>query len=1040
MGFNLHNNKVKDLLLSEAIDRTASFKEAMFDKEAMPEAIGQRHLRNAINLSRVKIVPGPRVQQIAAAIEANFASFLRERIKIDGKSRLVSVKPGFKGPMSVDFADNIEVIAPSQQPGINNAVDQAGTGEQLPPPPQVNTDQLGHLYFRYGFTRTILPTEDQPEGQATMSALEEFQESIIDPLGVQTEQGGLFDILDFVHDLQTNKFAVVPAHNTSGVASYKLQQFIDQQSQSAPQSPNSQWLAKLSADSKRFMSRYNPQAQPTKPQFYTTGSKKTRSASSSKRGLNDVLAPDIERMTTESELGRVISFKIAAGYRLDNKGLQNTISLTVKDEIQKLMDKIEETTGNKEQAMLAGRQRSIFEWRRWKTQYNKMLSVYKAIEIWVESRGDRFQNEIRDYDAEMSKPEYLRNPQKMLLIHQTWGWSFRPKTEGTITGEGTEPNPASLRVYTEELPPIENPSPQYQELQDKVRRMANVPFDYKHMQMILQNLTIRSGPNKLKWDIDPDQFVDPSKVLQTYCDGFSDRLGQYEDEFRRAPLVPPVRETSSGIVFDPAGANLGLIHLRRNGEGVVRMLKKYGRAAKQLIQGLSKIDFKSIMDPDLKRVLYLYSRAFLGAEVLHTWLQSIQSPEQLSESLVMKREHRAGTPFDANTPMDERGATAFDYLKEYGYYVAKLMDIVRAIPYAKDTQEYVSDSGTRVTMHGGRYSTSSGVGGGGQILISVRYAFPCSLQEITGGDENLQQQYRRELRQFSPHDPRVLPSVDPARQTVHVPTSPERRVTEQLFQSPELVEQQPLEPGKPVRVVYNMGNMSFFLGLASSLPGHGSSMMQEVKTAKSWQECVSQLERMYRIGDVDISEDSGDFLSAITKDLDDLEYAIQMALTSVRNSITPGGGGIEIEIIDKNGHSEILQGGELPIPPEEEKIQAPTQGPAPQPEIGKEQEVAPPIVEAPGAPVSGAPVPGATPGPAPGETPLSQTPAEGPAPSRVRRNRNTLLKNPEGREVNKPAGVVQNKIVRLANEFDEKGLTEIANQLDYLLKEIIDME
>lgn len=983
--FNLKEIKTKDYLLSEAISRVNFYKDSMFQKQAMPVYRGQKHLRNSqSNLKKIRFDPGPRIQQIAAEIEQNFAKFLKERVTIDSKSRLVSIKPGFSKENLTQVFE-IKPISPSQQPGLDPNQEITGVREK---------GGDGSIYFRYGFTRTLLPDEDTREGEECLSVLDEFQEKVIDVLNIPGRYGGVFDILDFASELEKNRIAIMPGFHTGPGAADKSEIFIHEQANTlSPADPNVQYLKDLVLKTQDFERRY-PQLR-----YLPMSTRHPKVAYSSKLKGEEILSLSISNETNESTLGRLITYKIASGYTLDKDALWKK---SVIQHIQKQVDGIGNMGNIKEYSLILI--------RKWRNQYQKMLRVYKNAESWVKSH-EKIQREFELIERETNKPQHLRDDKLIQQIHRMYGWDYTSKTKGT------KPNPASLQVYTGD---------------DKI------DFNYFHMQLILQNITILDPSLKrVRWDIKANQYIDPAASIQVFGDGFSDHPAKNsikEKSFRTSPYIPPMVEEDGKIRFDHESTNMGITQLQQNGNGIVEILN-YGPIAKQLIQGLLQMDLSDIRNEKLKKILYDYPRTFLGAEILYQWLRTLKTSEQLKQETTFKFEHRAGTPFDPDTTMKETGETAFDYLKEYGYYLSKLMEIIRAVAHTSDMQQYDLLGKEPLTMYGGTYSTSSGVGGGGQILISVRYAYPCSLEQLTGGNEELQQKYKAELRKKSPHDPRIPQTMDPLRQTEHFPVSPERRMIEAPLATESLV---PSSASQPLHATY-VGNMSYFLGLSSTLPGTGGqSMMKDSMTAKSWQECLYHLKRMYSIGNVDIAEANDDFLADVSKDLSQLEESIQLAIAAARDSVDPN---IIVDVVSKEDFVDRIEAGMPPIQTSNQTVIAPEGEivnviPGISPPIETPQSVTTPqLPENKTEDFDLDIVP-------PSGEPKASTETQNPIPilgDRVTKDQGgrKLIKNPSDKITR---ANLENKVIKLSDTFDNKGLNDIADQLDSLLNEIITME
>lgn len=895
----------KKELLKEAISRVQEDRD--MEKTAMAYFAGQKDLRNSINMTKVRVDPSPRIEDIAANIQKTFEGFLRQRVRkspeeigpdgqpIQGSGKLEGIIPTPQEGIDVRVPD----ISPENQlTTVEGEEKQAAEpGEfQVDPQATINPNKdtsglpSGAIYFRYGFKRSIMPdkgTPDEPsrEYQTASNYLIRLQQAL-------QEDGINFDPMSFIDEMEKNRLSLNVPFNTSSPGSKKVTPWLQAKAQEMSQAgaTGAQGLVDLSNYIDWFKRQYKGNREPL-----SMGSRAFPLVYRS--DLDNparVFAPQVKMIANEFALTRMIAYKIASGYELNEQSLENTIEKYIFTNVKK----------QKEIGRLVNDQMFIMQQRKWRPQLAQMLAVYRSIEDEVRNH-DTISKDLRAGEAEMELPIGDREDGKNYRARKAFGLRFIGRQHGESA--------AGSKRLTVELD------------QFKGKR---VPFTNVHLQMILQNITQRNPAlRRLPYQVSANEFVDPDKKLQVYGDGVSAHPSMSVQG--KSAYVPPIRprpekeivdgtngkeritkvspEGHDVYSFDYDNVNLGIKHLKSNGFAVANMLQKYGPVADQALQVISGPRFANEIEQpggedQLARVVRDYPRKFLGAEVFADLLRKYPDGESLQEKL--------GSPGSGRgRNLTFNALENYDDLQRYGYSLSKLMDIIYGIIHASNEEEFTlfdrdKKNPQRKTfkMYGQRYGTSSNVGGGGEIILSVRYAYRLGLKEFAGSEE-AEEILRSEFGKAR-KDIGLTKNTSPGASTEH-PGGPGAN------------DMQPLTGKNPPGCTY-MSNMEFFLGQSSSLPFRNSKgqfsqgrrgMFNTVKRSNDWEEILHAMRSMYKIGDIPIDEANGDFIWDINADLDTLENTIYTVIARARDRVAKE---IPITVIDREGNTEVVAAGEDP--------------------------------------------------------------------------------------------------------------------------------
>lgn len=267
---------------------------------------------------------------------------------------------------------------------------------------------------------------------------------------------------------------------------------------------------------------------------------------------------------------------------------------------------------------------------------------------------------------------------------------------------------------------------------------------------------------------------------------------------------------------------------------------------------------------------------------------------------------------DRETKMDQAG---FDSWSKYGYPLGKMMDFVSCLVYASSGEVYERKS-RKETVHdevfGRNYSTSSGKGNGGQVMIGMRYAYNAGEVADINTEEGKQ----------------VIDMINEERNRRHDaykikgPTYRKSSNWENLGEkvvniNGKLVsvgEHQPLPQGATppeytsVKVIKVIENLEFFIGHAGSEDG----WLKQMESGTDWQALLSSFKQRYPTlqGMLDV------LISPIQARFDLLEVNAKKAIDNVRRRLeeelssspdAPSGKiSVEVELQQQRSGTSIL--------------------------------------------------------------------------------------------------------------------------------------
>lgn len=366
------------------------------------------------------------------------------------------------------------------------------------------------------------------------------------------------------------------------------------------------------------------------------------------------------------------------------------------------------------------------------------------------------------------------------------------------------------------------------------------------------------------------------------------------------------------------------------------------------------------------------------------------------------------TKEDATSKMDAQG---FEMFRKFGYQTAKMMDFLFAV-MARSCKEQVNtrEDGTPETFYGHQYSGSSGKGSGGEIILSVRYAF--SAPELSRDPEVIKR-VRRE------QSARHIKSRDTLQRQTEFPqnAAPTGRFTDPNDPNTEVGIFQPL-PNKDAPVVTIVENIEYFLGQAAGK----RRFAKTIRHGLPWKHMIDQFMMMYP----EVGDQLGVIFDPMNADLQRMELSCKRAIDKVRQ-------GIEVHYTDDEGTITVLSSDVLDsesIATDDDAAADIVETPS---EPWTENYPPPPVSETPPTPVSieqTIPPVSSVPDKPPGsmEKPMPAVNFVGKTRNKDRR----LLRS----HYDRPLGSIQERLVRSANRLDEIGENKMADKIDVLLFEI----
>ncbi len=890
----MKNSDLKHDLLKESESRVKQHKEASLEKQGMAAIGGTGDFNNSTVNFRVFERPvGRRVEEIKAEIERTFSQFMKER------TAALSAQFSESGQRETRSTSRTVIVPQLQdQPKkhINLPPDQSTM--QIPGFPRQPSAKEGTIYFRWGWKRTILPSNNGVE----QAQAETFMEELNDATGMQ------YEIPEFINDMEESRMPLISYCNTMELkgGSDQVSSHLMHFSQEPWQDPSFQ--SPMGARNAQPNMAENPLLNTTRQIQDFNDRRKSQNqkpiALSNRVKSLTFSNDDIRHLSSHSILVRCLFHKIIAGYTLNEQSLLDECKQILRDKIQ---EHNQSFNLDRDQ-----RDKMAVEWQR---RYTMMRRMFKRIEANAPREWMRIQEEQEDPSVGADVLE----PGSYEVINYL-GLMMKGKNKGKTI------NP---RGYT----------------------MSYKYFGARSLQQLLRHTTVPNPQNALDGTPvirDPNTFLDPNHKMKYANDGMSDStINEMAAENQTTIALPPMRTfdrestdrreqrrlqeaTKRGevhpssygrypVIFDTKTCNLGGHHSAKQGEGVALMAQKYGPWARETWGNLNNMFQDGHMSEEFAQVFDMISKGFFGAEVFQRNIQKYDDAEQYQkwvQSHQLDKVDEAGNvSFTEDNPRSLARSLAvaknpqiFQQLKQNGYYISKLMDLISALVHrsCKSTVTIVHDdeqeTKQEITRYGQNYSTSSGVGGGGEILLSVKYAYTASVEDFLGSPEAEAAYKQAKQKDKLPGKWQDTPVRQPSLHNV----SPDPVRQEQDMIMP------PISPESPA--IQYSERMTFWLGASAAIPrddrdDFGTGRFAKRAETDSWSEMMDELSSRFP----QLEEEVGDLLPTVNLNMQQLQKDVKKVIAATRDAIKAPGAeeGVQNAIIftDHEGLIERLESG-----------------------------------------------------------------------------------------------------------------------------------
>jgi hypothetical protein len=1037
----LKNADVKSILLKEADDRLSKL--SALSKESMAWNTGYTGLDSAtVNLEWQMPNLGDKAQKIKAAIEEKFMPYMKaDLIGASGKKRQHKVQGGF-------VVENLD-------PETGNIV------------PEFNPT----LVMRFLYRRNIVPMQKE-DAESNNRATEAI--STVDQF---LQQSGVSDysLMDFIRTLENEDVGLTAYFHTSQGSAEKglnfshseLRAFFDDQKNKSsqygmlPGNINSRYFFAQHAERNRV---YESDSTNPSGSIFLSRTKEYR---------RRFPIESVDQIKLPSDLMRAIARKVRDGFALNANTLWRDIQTTQSKYIEKMgiqdptamqshyrqmFDRINKTfyDGMREQKAQKGDPavEDDFTWGKTPHGYRQGLvatrtgKAYKS-ELTVEELRLMLKNctsDMLDYYKSVTQPqntdqvesqfssEYapflgVKDPQQRDEIRNSF---TVPKHKMNYSSNGMDTDPTTAAgVRTLAIPALRKLPPT--NFND-----GTIIFDRDNgnlgRQQITKNWINPSGGGLSRIVIEFGPWA--TKVLQS--------LSQQTDFFKNKPYT--------------AGAARAIsIFNRTNAESVFDVIREYQNDWNR---------FKSeYLGQSFVNELRLYYK-YLSSKDPNPVKDAISQYQKTGDWNEFSRAVRHLIPTkdtDVSTTMDENGFRTFC---QYGYQIAKLMDYVSCLMNAACLEQLESrldkkkkdPSPVAEQIFGRKYSSSSGKGNGGQVMIGIRYAY--NAPEVVDENEinpdgfeygkhvmnliKIERKRRHDAyrikgptyRQTSHWENLGQKSIDTGETTVpvgeHLPLPGQ---TQEMQVNPMI------EP--TTKVIKVVENLEYFIGEAGSAEG----MLRDLERGTDWNKVLDSFLRRYP----NLESSINVLISPINARFDLLEVAAKKAIDNVRKQlekeIETSGQQVAVEVIvhHDDGREEVLstdkidsdvqqlQSQDIEIPQGfDETTEIPA---APVEDTGKYETGIPSEVTS--TPAAQPPVPSpqepAEMLPTPIQQPQSPIPGSG---GKVKKPDGRQLKKPNVNRGFGPTGSVFQRMSKIASELDRRGLDVLADKIDFINSEL----
>lgn len=1033
--------QIKKLLLKEASDRLTRVKISQFDKTAMGLYSGQGDMLNSNNTSyhTVPMDEESRITRIKQAIEDSFGHYLRSRL-VDPQTgqrstRLTAISPGVGEQLSsgqpVPIIDD-NILAVDRPQGF-----EFDSGFRP-----------GHLYFRYRYSRDLMPTRNAQHMERANGFLAHFHQ-----LGSQTVPGDgplcpscaspniegemcsncgnsksqeqTIGLINLAGIIRKNNIALLSYFNTrnagndpSAIPPSLARQYISEVKAKQPTRMQSAYGEKsLFSNIDLSMLRYMGREDQEKEMAYTvgkTGAKKVLSFPNTGLDLHD-------NLEKPSELNRQLFWKICSGYTLDEGSLDQMIGNYITQHMKNF-------PSGKDDRFLKGQQHE------WQMQKRVMLRVFQTMEKRAPIEFKRAMNSW--YQATEEVPDA-----------QGYSKTDAPPTEGLNYQHGMPFYGSSklLRCYISES-----------------GGEVCINFRSIHLKMLLAACTKSKPENYYKSTAikagargdklirpdtyfplpGPDEYTDPRYTVKSIPDGMSDALNpRMAREGMKEMGVPPLIKVPVGDGFearlDRHNCNLGRKHLVKSGSGILNLLEWAEQTdwPRQAMARFSEAYKAGHMNTESAEIFKTLSEGTFGSDVFQYYMDMYGSDpasflnQHMRVGMTGEENKFYETELDSEFPVDDR---TLGLLRKHGPSISALMDMLYALMHrASNTSVKIQDKSGEdriVNSFGQQYDGTSGAGGGGEVLMSIKFAYEATMEQL--GSPEATDRWKKNIKGKDPQ-PRVNDVL--YRQT----DDPN------LGQTPTM---EPLDEGAEPDMLrpHIVQNLTFWVGQSSSIGGRGQRLPRmttlwppsvsegaEQHQGKSWAEALDYFYLRYP----QIAEDTGEVVFDMGINLSSLENRFTESFDKVRQELALEN---PITIETEFGTTELGSETTAPSEPVTEETIPAEPAPVGDPEVPG--QTPPPPPPAPAPPQTSVPA----------AAPTATTPPPPPLPSTGTDPSKPMFQAPQSGFIGKDkakrtliktknrmhAETLVNRISRVATQFDERGEKGLADVFDSLLSYI----
>lgn len=1003
----VQSDSIKKKLLKEAENRVSQIKQSSMQKESMGLYAGQGDLLNSNNTTyyTIPMAEGSKIDQIRKKIEESFGHYLRSRL-VDPDTNKRSTK--------------LTEISPGVGEELASRKTQVLLDEEILPvnvPGDIDFDNgfmPGHLYYRYGYKRDIVPTKNPEHMRRANGLLSQYH--MLTQLN--TAQGEI-GFIDFARIIRQSNISLLAYFNTRNagnhpsfippslargyISSIKEGQPIHVQS---PYGNQKELFGNIDLSLLRYVQKEEIKELP-----YTVGRATTQKVLTFSNDTIDLM----DNLEKPSELNRQLFWKICSGFTLDESKLDSTID----EYISEYMKRFPAGTDN------------VFEKRirkEWQETKRVMLQVFRTMEKRAPTEFQKAMNSWYRTDAvDDPRDQYLKQDKPPQGVNYQHGMPFygSSKLLRCYISEGGGETCINFRSIHLKMLLINCTKPN--------------PANYKRCVTYKTPKNTSRDRKEIRTDTyfplpKADEYIDPRFTVKSYPDGMSDALNAtMRNNGIKEIGVPPLIKvpTTDGVEarFDRHNCNLGRHHLTKSGKAVMHLLEwaeetDWPRQAMQALKSAYSQGKMGTTGSDIYRVL---SEGTFGSDVFAYTLDTYgDSPDNFLNNHMYKnlQDEEAkivGTEEESEFEVNQR---SLELLKKHGPSISALMDLLYALMHrASIGHVKVKDKNGEpqtITSYGEQYNGSSGAGGGGEVMLSIKFAYEASLEQI--GSEQATDLWKKNI-----------PGKDPQfrKKDVLLRNTDPRNIGQE-----EPME--PLDEGAMVSSIrpHIVERLSFWVGQSSTFRSDQKTGQRRPAMVtlwpvrgfegKTWSEALEYFYLRYP----QVGEDTGEVIFDLGLDLNSLQHRISSGIEKVRQELS-----LENDILFTTEFGSRVIGGNVSNEEKSTKTQIPDGNVDTtidtQTNTISEPDVNQPLPQNVQSPTMTAPN---TPTPNNVQTvDVENEDKQGQMPKPMyitkKEKKPSLLKH-------KASDSLIDRIIKVSDTFDKRGYTSVSNKLDQILEKI----